>query len=87
MQNQFIIMKKIDTNFKILSDDSCGPYEGSITWTSSNAKIVQVHAGGKRQGYEGKYMVYCGDKLVKEIPFSYTGNLKDELKKINLGGE
>lgn len=78
---------KIDTNFRILSDNSNGPYDGSITWASSNAKIVQMHAGGKRQGYEGKYLVYQGEKLVKEIPFSYTGNLREELEKINLDGE
>lgn len=78
---------KIDTNFRILSDNSSGAYDGSITWVSSNAKIVQMHAGGKRQGYEGKYLVYQGEKLVKEILFSYTGNLKKELEKINLDGE
>lgn len=77
---------KIDTNFRILSDNSNGPYEGSITWVSSNAKIVQMHAGGKRQGYEGKYLVYHGEKLIKEIQFSYAGNLKGELEKINLDG-
>lgn len=75
---------KIDTNFRILSDDSNGPYDGSITWVSSNAKIVQMHAGGKRQGYEGKYHVFFNDQLVKEIPFSYAGNLKEELEKIIL---
>lgn len=73
---------KIDTNFRILSDDSNGPYDGSITWVSSNAKIVQMHAGGKRQGYEGKYLVYYGEKFIKEVPFSYVGNLKQELEKI-----
>ena len=78
---------KINTNFRILSDNSNGPYDGSITWVSSNAKIIQMHAGGKRQGYEGKYLVYQGEKLVKEIPFSYSGNLKEELEKINLDGE
>ncbi len=67
-----------------MSDNSNGPYDGSITWVSSNTKIIQMHAGGKRQGYEGKYLVYQGEKLVKEIPFSYTSSLKDELEKINL---
>jgi hypothetical protein len=80
-------MNKIDTNFRILSHESNGRYQGATTWVSSNAKIVQIHAGGDRQGYEGKYMVYCGGKLVKEIPFSYTSSLKEELEKINLDGE
>jgi hypothetical protein len=78
-------MNKIDLNFKLISSNGIGLFEGKTEWESSNAKIIQEHCGNCRSGYAGKYKVFNkAGNLIKEIPFSYTGSLKSELEKINL---
>ena len=77
-------MKKLDLNFHLSRDDSEGDYKGTREWKSSNMTIIEELFGGPRQGIGSIYEVFCNGKLIKEIPFSYTGSLKEELEKITL---
>jgi len=77
-------MTKIDPYFNLVSNNSLGLFNGNVEWESSNARIIQEHGGNERSGYAGKYRIFHKGKMIKEIPFSYTGDLKSELEKIDL---
>jgi hypothetical protein len=84
-------MNKPDLNFHLVSDNSTNiergiAYGGTREWKSSNLKIIEEISGGPRQGVESVYHVYHNEKLIKKIPFSYTGNMKEEFEKIDLDG-
>ena len=82
-------MNKPDLNFHLVSDNSTNiesgiAYGGTREWKSSNLKVIEEIAGGPRQGVESVYHVYHNEKLIKEIPFSYTNRMKEEFEKIIL---
>lgn len=77
-------MNNPDLTFHLVSDNSTDMYSGTREWKSSNLKIIEQIAGGPRQGLETIYQVFHNEQLLKEIPFSYTGSLREELEKIDL---
>lgn len=77
-------MNKPDLTFHLIADNSSGMYNGTREWQSSNLKIFEQITGGPRQGLQTIYQVFHKGKLLKEIPFSYTGSLKEELSKLEI---
>lgn len=84
MNKKLILMNKIDLNFRITFSSRVGLFEGETVWESSNAKIIEKHGGNERGGYAGIYLLFHKNKLIREIPFSYSKSLKHELAKIDL---